>query len=847
MSCVCHLFCMWPDTGRCLLVVSYIIHMLMAKKLQNDDRFVSTDNVVHQFLGLDSFPNFSATGDIEGMRARYYGRDAFLVQAGDYIYRVDEDTFQAVRDSNFLASQPEWLRDIARSLTEDDVTRYRQNVIIPNRRDDDAARDRSVRDMLDGLGLAGYDIDTVRRIADGTAPATGAATVDVCRTAMSRMEGIARTYRDMAARNQHDLAVMSCAVQAEMAQKMVGRIRTAVTDARILGTDDTGRMLVGCRIDGVQMPVTPLPVVLGDALRDLPPSERQQRLAEAAAQCHAGRLFEPLAREAAAERSSHTLTDDRLSLTAEKVSAVLEKFYSPGEAEELLRIITEPTKSVDDVRACMHIFDSIYSRAEALAAREARITSAGFVYPDDVRVAVKADIDGVSMPPRMLSRQDAGDIRSMDMSLLTLDEIRDMAADLCLTYYEKELGMTAGELREAACSSPVLTGDDARMFSDLEKALADRFPDGVALGIDDFTVTDLFSYIQYGSFRDVDLVLGGVGADIPESDETLRTEARIPKDRMPGLGASQEHYCDESYEDFINGLDNAEAFDASTTELMHTHPDLTGARLVMYDRRLPRYLYVEGRHIDTAVAWMLQDSRLDNAALKTLLRDPAAAERKLAAVKGAALSDYDADRIARMNMPPGLDMVRNPERLYFFERGTLGFAAVDTMRGVTYSGETLSREAQDFINGFVLNGNVEARQGRMFFTSPGPDCPHRACLDTMKNTLVEVDEQRDIYGRTLHTCGDRILTEGDMQHFQDVTGRITDARIIGIDRPMVRCRVDGVQQPGQPLTKAERIRAGHFAADEPGFLHFAQSVAVSHFATMLYDTPAQRQGQGRGR
>jgi len=37
---------------------------------------------------LDQFPNFSATGSIRGMKARYYGKDALLVKSGSYIYNV---------------------------------------------------------------------------------------------------------------------------------------------------------------------------------------------------------------------------------------------------------------------------------------------------------------------------------------------------------------------------------------------------------------------------------------------------------------------------------------------------------------------------------------------------------------------------------------------------------------------------------------------------------------------------------------------------------------------------------------------------------------------------------------
>lgn len=38
-------------------------------------------------LGLSSFPNFSVTGNITGMK-KIYGQDALLVRCGNWIYNV---------------------------------------------------------------------------------------------------------------------------------------------------------------------------------------------------------------------------------------------------------------------------------------------------------------------------------------------------------------------------------------------------------------------------------------------------------------------------------------------------------------------------------------------------------------------------------------------------------------------------------------------------------------------------------------------------------------------------------------------------------------------------------------
>lgn len=42
-------------------------------------------------LGIDNYPNFSATGSIKGMKKQYYGKDALLVKCGSYIYNVSSN------------------------------------------------------------------------------------------------------------------------------------------------------------------------------------------------------------------------------------------------------------------------------------------------------------------------------------------------------------------------------------------------------------------------------------------------------------------------------------------------------------------------------------------------------------------------------------------------------------------------------------------------------------------------------------------------------------------------------------------------------------------------------------
>jgi hypothetical protein len=114
----------------------------------------------------------------------------------------------------------------------------------------------------------------------------------------------------------------------------------------------------------------------------------------------------------------------------------------------------------------------------------------------------------------------------------------------------------------------------------------------------------------------------------------------------------------------------------------------------------------------------------------------------------------------------------------------------------------------------------------------------------MKEKLVLADIQQNAYGGVMTTDGMKVLNEGDMQHFQDITGRVTDARIIGIDKPMVRCKIDGEQQMARLLGKSDIIRCGHFMSYSDEMKSFALSMAVKHFAKDLCNDLTVQQTRG---
>ena len=86
--------------------------------------------------------------------------------------------------------------------------------------------------------------------------------------------------------------------------------------------------------------------------------------------------------------------EDSIRRTADKVSEALLAFLSSHEADELTRIITDPSKGVEDVRACLDVIRQ-QNRHEQM---RDRITSAMLIPGEGCRVFISAQIDGKLMP-----------------------------------------------------------------------------------------------------------------------------------------------------------------------------------------------------------------------------------------------------------------------------------------------------------------------------------------------------------------------------------------------------------------------------------------------------------------
>lgn len=54
-------------------------------------KYVSTKK--YNTLRLYNFPSAGPCPSVAGMRAKYWGKDAFILKCGQYAYKVDQNTF----------------------------------------------------------------------------------------------------------------------------------------------------------------------------------------------------------------------------------------------------------------------------------------------------------------------------------------------------------------------------------------------------------------------------------------------------------------------------------------------------------------------------------------------------------------------------------------------------------------------------------------------------------------------------------------------------------------------------------------------------------------------------------
>lgn len=739
--------------------------------MKTDERFLIVGEKEYNKYNLSEYPNFHKSGSKEGMRNKYYGEDACLIQAGNFIYHVQKEVFDKIKaDMEIL------------SFT------YMGHEFTPVRQFNEK----------ENLKIIGHNMGQAVPIQENwnwdefyqKATSIGAREIDIFRVD-DKYEVIP--------------TAKGIVVYGENSQKKYLEDQQTVENQELI-TDKIQNYLQGF-IN--KWGINP-------------------DMAEVNVKYHGG---EELHCQIALNERTGRMADNEVMFTCSSM-------------DEFMALVNE--NNGDDFQ-----ITDIYgfSSNEGINENQARLHEA---------IADIAMNMGAKWQANALS-DEIQDIDSRDLVDNIVDWAHEFEDSHRNTDWEKEDYISTidqfselkwnqylddnGVVLQPDEETQVLTEQNLHTLDELNSALEAKFPHGAIIPVPKINMDEVFGFVQYGHFSELQMPLAAIGQPMSQNDEYLKADCRIPVEDLHFLIPNEEVYQNEEYQYLINDLDKQDIYHAASSELMERHPDLLGAEFSIYSSLLAKHLHIEGQPLDTAIAWVLQDPNMTDTEIKQVMNDPGKEKRKLEELKNTPMDRMEKVAGEKAGLPENMGMKRNMDRIYFYEKGVMGFAEVDRMRGVTFKGEPMSRENWSFINDFVLNKNLETRNHLAFFITAGVNAETKAYLDTERERLVTVDVQQDMNGRKLYTINNRILNEEGMRNLQDITGRITDARIYGIDNPVVRCRIDGVQQMGARLTKADIIQMGSRKGDE--MKDFALSMAVKHFTAELQKSIGQNKGMKR--
>ena len=179
----------------------------------------------------------------------------------------------------------------------------------------------------------------------------------------------------------------------------------------------------------------------------------------------------------------------------------------------------------------------------------------------------------------------------------------------------------------------------------------------------------------------------------------------------------------------------------------------------------------------------------------------------------------------------------NLDTVYFFEKGVPGYVRVDSDRTVTAHGEPLTASHMKHIHDLAEGANI-LRSGTPILKLIGPE---RLFLDKHEAKLVRTREETVDGEKVLIDKGGYRTFDPNSDRYQEITGRITDAKVVSNGEVhILRCKIDGVQQSGRKLSPYSAHLP--FISDK----QYVENLAVLHFGEALLDD-GQKQNMGRGR
>lgn len=332
----------------------------------------------------------------------------------------------------------------------------------------------------------------------------------------------------------------------------------------------------------------------------------------------------------------------------------------------------------------------------------------------------------------------------------------------------------------------------------------EKFPDGLDIHFKGWDINRLKDCIDRGffiGFRDYEAVVDR-SSDGPEH---LDVRIRLTPDEYDTLWPDSDRYADPDMDRWIQEVhpESREKyrFLSTLTNFVKSHPDLTGGELLFeeVDRDFHHRMTVQGRPFHEALAILLQKPDITTHELRELLDDGQKLKSFLDSMKGRT-----PDGRAELRMAS--------EDVFVYQYGTLGYMTADRYRNLAEYGEPLDDRMQKAFSEMVDNRQFADEDNCVFFLSDSRDRfrSNADCyMDTGDGEMYMLKECKMWDGQTAHVDINegRIIDSASWTRMVRLKDRITDVSVnirnkgTVYEEIMVRCKVDGSQQPFATMSK----------------------------------------------
>lgn len=158
---------------------------------------------------------------------------------------------------------------------------------------------------------------------------------------------------------------------------------------------------------------------------------------------------------------------------------------------------------------------------------------------------------------------------------------------------------------------PVYTNDD------FVRALKERFPDGIELGIGGLQENHINNYLCHDNFNGYDAIDTVIGREAAFENDYLEARIKLQPEDYDLLEPGQIDLTDP---DWVAAFyrEGYNPDDLWATSVMNENPDLKGAPVIVPQDLAVKWMVVEGTHIHDLMAMVLKNPDMDTATMKDL-------------------------------------------------------------------------------------------------------------------------------------------------------------------------------------------------------------------------------------